>query len=63
MKKNSGKTDRLLRIGTGVVIGILYFSGVISAKILVGFATIFLITSIAGICPLYGVCGISTRRN
>lgn len=62
MKRNIGKIDRQLRIGAGVAIEILYFSGVISATILAGLAAIFLITSIAGICPLYGVCGISTRR-
>jgi amino acid transporter len=62
MQKNIGKIDRLLRIGAGAAIALLYFSGILSATILVGLAAIFLITSIAGICPLYGVCGISTRR-
>lgn len=65
MKQNMGSNDRLLRLLVAAVIGILYFTGVISggtAVILGLIAVVFFFTSLAGYCPLYSVFGVSTRR-
>jgi hypothetical protein len=63
MKRNIGKVDRLVRIGAGMVLGVLYLTGAISATLLIVLAAIVLVTSIAAFCPLYRICGISTHRN
>lgn len=63
MKKNMGDLDRGLRITIAIVIAALYFSdtiGGILAYILMVFATIFLLTSFIGVCPLYSLLGIKT---
>jgi hypothetical protein len=63
MKKNMGAVDRIIRGLLAVVIGILYFAGLISgtvAIVLGVFAAILLLTSATGVCPLYGPLGIST---
>jgi hypothetical protein len=65
MKKNMGTVDRVVRAIFAVVVAILYFSGSISgaaAVILSVLAVIMLLTSITGVCPLYGPFGISTMR-
>ncbi len=65
MKKNMGTVDRIVRAIFAVVVAILYFSGSISgtaAVILSVLAVIMLLTSISGVCPLYGPLGISTMK-
>ena len=65
MKKNIGSTDRIIRVLVALVIGVLYFMNVISGTIgivLVALGGIFLLTSIAGICPLYMPFGIRTCK-
>ena len=65
MKKNMGTVDRVVRAIFAVVVAILYFSGSISgtAAVILGvLAVIMLLTSISGICPLYGPLGISTMK-
>lgn len=56
MKKNMGMTDRSLRAIIAIVIGILYYTNVISGTlgmILLIVACILLLTSLMSICPLY----------
>lgn len=65
MKKNMGTTDKVIRILVAVVIGILYFTNVISgtlAIILGILAVVFVLTSFISFCPLYLSFGISTFR-
>ena len=65
MKKNMGTVDRVVRAIFAVVVAVLYFSGSISgtaAVILSVLAVIMLLTSISGVCPLYGPLGISTMK-
>lgn len=65
MKKNIGKTDRIIRFSVAIVIALLYFFGLIpgiAATILGVLAVIFIITSFISFCPLYLPFGISTRR-
>jgi hypothetical protein len=65
MKKNMGLTDKIIRATIAGIIGVMYFSNIISgtlALVLGAFAAIFLITSFVGFCPLYSVFGSSTRE-
>ena len=65
MKKNMGTVDRIVRTALAILVLILYLTGVISgalAIILGILAVIFLVTSLAGFCPLYSPLKISTRK-
>lgn len=65
MKKNLGKTDRIVRLILAVVLAILLFSGVISGTlgwVLGILAIIFLGTSAVSFCPIYYVLGINTCK-
>ncbi len=65
MKKNIGKTDKLIRLLLTLIIGVLYFINVISgtlAIVLIILALVFLITSFINFCPLYLPFGINTRK-
>lgn len=63
MKKNMGGADRIIRILLAVVVGILYWQGVITgtAAIILGVISIvFLLTSFISFCPLYAIVGLNT---
>ena len=63
MKKNMGSADRIIRTIVAVVLGILYYTDVISGTVglvLVILAGVFLLTSLISFCPLYAPFGIST---
>ncbi len=63
MKNNIGTVDRILRILVAIVIGILYFTNVITgtvAIVLLVLAGVFILTSLIGTCPLYLPFGINT---
>jgi hypothetical protein len=65
MKPNMGTIDKAARILVALLIGIGYFTDIISgsaAIVLLVFASVFIITSFLSFCPLYSVLGISTRR-
>jgi hypothetical protein len=65
LAKNMGTADRTIRILIAIVIGVLYFTHVISGvlAIILGIvAIIFIVTSIFGVCPAYGPLGLSTRK-
>jgi hypothetical protein len=65
MTKNLGTVDRIIRFVAAVVVGILYFTGVISgtlAIVLGVLAVILLVTSIIGFCPLYAPFKLSTIK-
>ena len=58
-----GGTDRVIRIIIAIVIGILYWQGIIQgtlAYVLMALAAIFVITSFISFCPLYKLLGISS---
>jgi len=63
MKKNMGKTAKLIRLFVVIGIALLsYFevvSGVLS-YVLLGVAGIFLLTSFLNFCPLYTLIGVNT---
>ncbi len=66
MKKNMGSIDRILRVVVAVVIGVLYFTNVISGTVAIVLAVlgvVFILTSLVSTCPLYMPFGLSTRRS
>ncbi len=63
MKKNLGNLDRMIRVSIAVLVGILYFTNVISgnlALILMILAGVFILTSLVSFCPIYAPFGLST---
>ena len=63
MKKNMGTVDKSIRILIAVIIGILYFNGMISGTlglVLLVLSVIFVLTSMISFCPLYTLFGIKT---
>ena len=63
MKKNMGGTDKLIRVLLAVIIGVLVYFEVVEdtlAYILLAIATVFVLTSLVGFCPMYGVLGIDS---
>jgi len=63
MKKNMGNADRIVRILVAAVLAGLYFGGIITGTIgliLVIVAGVFLLTSLAGVCPLYSLIGVNS---
>lgn len=65
MKKNMGSFDRILRLIVAAIVGILYFTGVVSGVIgiiLLVLAVVFVVTGLVGFCPLYMPLGIKTCK-
>ena len=65
MKKNMGIVDRVIRVIAAIVIGGLYYTGVMTgtlAVILGVVAVIFLLTGVTGFCPAYAPFGFSTLK-
>lgn len=65
MKRNMGNVDRVIRIVLAAVVAVLYFANQLSlvAAVILGIlAVVFLVTGTVGVCPLYLLFGISTKR-
>ncbi len=65
MTKNMGALDRAIRTLIAVVIGVLYFTNVISGAVAIVLgivAILFLVTSFVSWCPAYLPFGLSTRK-
>ena len=63
MKQNMGGTDKLIRVLVALVAGLLVYFNVVEdtlAYVLLAIAAIFVLTSLVGFCPLYGVLGIDS---
>ncbi len=63
MTRNMGTQDRVLRTIMALVIGYLWWTGVIAdtlGTVLAVVAVVFLLTSLVSFCPLYRPLGIST---
>ena len=64
MAKNMGSADRLIRLALAGTVAALYFAGQITgtAAVVLGvLASVFVLTSAVGTCPLYAPLGISTK--
>lgn len=65
MNKNMGFADKAIRFILAIIVGVLYFTGVINgtwAIVLGILAVVFLLTSLVSFCPLYVPFGINTRK-
>lgn len=65
MKTNMGTLDRVIRISLAVIIIILWALNVvngITAIITLVVASVFLLTGLAGFCPLYPLIGVNTKK-
>ena len=63
MKMNLGSLDRIVRLILAAIIGILFFSNVVTGTfgiILMVIAAIFVLTSLMGFCPLYALFRLNT---
>jgi hypothetical protein len=66
MKKNMGSIDKIIRLLLAIVIGVLYFTEVITGTlgiVLIVVAIVFFLTSFIGFCPLYYPFGIKTCKD
>jgi len=66
MKKNMGGLDKVIRVVLAIAAALLvYFEVVVGplAYILLTITGVFLITSLVGFCPLYGIFGISSCKS
>jgi hypothetical protein len=65
MKKNMGSADKFIRIVLAIIVGVLYYTGVIegtTAIVLGVLAIVFALTSFVSFCPLYVPLGINTCK-
>jgi hypothetical protein len=65
MKKNRGTADKLIRILVAALFAALYFTHIITGTlsiILLGLATVFILTAFIGSCPLYLPFKINTNK-
>ena len=65
MKQNMGVFDKIARLVLAVIAGLLVYFEVVSGSvsyILLSISAVFVITSLVGFCPLYGIFGISSFR-
>jgi hypothetical protein len=65
MKKTVGSADKVIRIVLGLVLLIIAFAvsvGQVLQVILIIVGLIALLTAVTGLCPLYNLLRISTRK-
>ena len=65
MKRNMGRWDKILRFVLAVAIALLIYYDILAgplAYVLLVVAIVFLLTSLTGFCPLYGVLGINSCK-
>lgn len=63
MKTNMGGLDKVIRVILALVAGLLVYFEVVNdvfAYILLTLASVFVLTSLIGFCPLYGVLGLDS---
>jgi hypothetical protein len=64
MKSNLGSYDKVIRLVIATIVGVLYFTKVISGTLAVVLgivAIVFALTAFINFCPLYKILGISTK--
>lgn len=58
-----GSTDQIVRVVIALIVGVLFFTKVISGIlgfVLLAVAGIFVLTSVVSFCPIYAVFGVRT---
>lgn len=62
---NMGGIDRVIRILLAIVIALLVYFEVLQgilAYVLLAIAALFVLTSLVGFCPVYGLFGINSNK-
>lgn len=65
MKANLGLLDKVVRVTIAVLVTVLFFTEIITGIIVfisLIVAAMLLITSSISYCPVYGACGINTKK-
>ncbi|WP_299160536.1 DUF2892 domain-containing protein [uncultured Eudoraea sp.] len=65
MKRNMGRIDKIIRFTVAVIIALLVYYEVVEGAIsyiLLAVAAVFVLTSLTGFCPLYGVFGLNSCK-
>lgn len=65
MKKNMGFTDKAIRLTLALVFVVLFFTRIVTGTagiVLLLIAIVFMMTSLVGVCPLYKLFGINTKK-
>lgn len=65
MKANLGLIDKVIRVAIAVFVTVLLFTEIISGIMVfisLIIAVILLITSSISYCPVYGACGLNTKK-
>ncbi|MCB0495872.1 MAG: DUF2892 domain-containing protein [Cyclobacteriaceae bacterium] len=65
MKANMGGADRVIRIVIAIILGVLYYQGIVTGTlgiVLLVVAVVFALTSLVSFCPLYLPFGMSTKK-
>jgi hypothetical protein len=65
MKTNMGTLDKIIRISVAVIASLLVYYDVVEgvlSYILLAVVAIFLLTSLVGFCPIYGLFGMNTCK-
>lgn len=63
MTKNIGSTDKIIRFLIAIVIGVLYFTNVITGTlgiVLLAVGGILAITAFINFCPIWAAIGVKT---
>lgn len=63
MKKNLGNADRIIRLCIAGILALLWFQNIITGTwgiVALAVATIFILTSFVGWCPIYAMFGMKS---
>jgi len=63
MKKNMGALDKIIRVVLAIAAAALVYFEVVTgvySYVLLTITAIFILTSLVGFCPLYGIFGLNT---
>jgi hypothetical protein len=58
--RNVGTLDRVIRIGLGTALVVMWIFGPLGWWAMIGFLP--LVTGITGVCPIYPLFGVNTAR-
>jgi hypothetical protein len=65
MKTNESSLDRIIRVIAGIILAVLYFTGMVTGSLGIIFiilGAVALLTGLVGFCPLYALLKINTHK-
>jgi hypothetical protein len=66
MKTNESGLDRVIRVVAGIILLVLYLTGIVSGTlgiVALVVAAVLVITGLVGFCPLYALLKIRTNKS